>query len=63
VRLYKNEITRYIKLGLILQNKIKRRDILKKRVGRRRLTMYNDAEAPGRQQELAPTKNIEIPEH
>jgi len=25
--------------------------------------MYNDAEAPGRQQELAPTKNIEIPEH
>ena len=53
--------------GLILQNKIKRRDILKNvlvgAVARRRLTMYNGAQAPDRQQELAPTKNIEIPIH
>ena len=25
--------------------------------------MHNDVHVPGRQQELAPTKNIEIPEH
>ena len=32
-------------------------------VSRRRLTVYDSTQAPVRQQELAPTKNIEIPEH
>ncbi len=32
-------------------------------VSRRRLTAYDSAQAPVRQQELAPTKNIEIPVH
>ncbi len=32
-------------------------------VSRRRLTIYNGAQAPNRQQELAPTENIEIRVH
>ena len=57
----------YIKLGFVLQGKTKRPDILKYllvgAVSWRRLAMHNGEQAPGRQQELAPTNDIEIPIH